>query len=119
MEELREKATTFEKTQMVHVLDSELTVVKSDSMITPELQQALLSAVRPLEEVPENQKDWHPGSHNQVLDLVHPSLFPLVYGLSKVLPVGKVPLDECVKYTGRGETIPVDNSPRELVKHTS
>ncbi|KAK7934875.1 hypothetical protein PG985_000370, partial [Apiospora marii] len=119
LEELCEKAAIFEKTQMVHVLDSELTVVKSDSMVPPELQQKLLSAVRPLEDVPESQKDWHPGSNNQVLDLVHPSLFPLVYGLSKVLPMGKVPLDDCAKYTGRGETIPVDHSPREWAKKTS
>ncbi|KAK8067304.1 hypothetical protein PG997_014051 [Apiospora hydei] len=119
LEELREKAAVFEKTSMVHVLDSELTVVKSDSMVPAELQQALLTAVKPLEDVPENQKDWHPGSDNQVLDLVHPSLFPLVYGLSRVLPVGKVPLDECAKYTGRGETIPIDTSPRTQVKKTS
>ncbi|KAK8038342.1 hypothetical protein PG994_015109 [Apiospora phragmitis] len=87
--ELREKAAVFEKTQTVHVLDAELTVVKSDSMVPPGLQQALLSAVRPLEDVAENQKDWHPGSENQVLGLVHPSLFPLSYGLSKVLPTKK------------------------------
>ncbi|TVY66708.1 hypothetical protein Focb16_v009887 [Fusarium oxysporum f. sp. cubense] len=32
-----------------------------------------------------NSKDWHPGSEDQVLDLVHPSLWPLVYGRSRVL----------------------------------
>ncbi|KAK8004506.1 hypothetical protein PG989_004225 [Apiospora arundinis] len=114
--ELREKAALFEKTQMVSVLDAELTVVKSDCVVPVKLQQALLSAVRPLEDVPDNQKDWHPGSDEQVLDLVHPSLFPLVYGLSRVLPTGKVPLDGCAKYTGRGETIVRDESPRELDK---
>ncbi|KAK8112059.1 uncharacterized protein PG998_008516 [Apiospora kogelbergensis] len=113
--ELREKAAVFEKTQTVHVLDAELSVVKSDSIVPPELQKALVAAVRPLEDVPDNQKDWHPGS-DQVLDLVHPSLFPLVYGLSRVLPKGEVPLDECAKYIGQGETIPRDDSPRELEK---
>ncbi|SGY43216.1 BQ5605_C001g00002 [Microbotryum silenes-dioicae] len=34
--------------------------------------------------VPEEQKDWHPGSKKQVLDLVHPSLYPLVYKQSVV-----------------------------------
>ncbi|KAF8993805.1 hypothetical protein BDQ17DRAFT_1392556 [Cyathus striatus] len=29
------------------------------------------------EDVPEDEKDWHPGSDNKVLDLAHPSLFPL------------------------------------------
>ncbi len=35
-----------------------------------------------LEEVPDAEKDWHPGSDGQVLDLVHPSLFCLVNGVS-------------------------------------
>ena len=33
-----------------------------------------------LENVPDDQKDWHPRSNNQVLDLVHPSLYCIVYG---------------------------------------
>lgn len=33
-----------------------------------------------LEDVPEDEKDWHPGSDGRVLDLVHPSLYPVVYG---------------------------------------
>ena len=28
-----------------------------------------------MESVPEDEKDWHPGSNKQVLDLVHPSLY--------------------------------------------
>ena len=34
----------------------------------------------PLEAVPDSEKDWHPGSDGLVLDLVHPSLYPVVYG---------------------------------------
>ena len=33
----------------------------------------------PLESVPDSEKDWHPGSDGLVLDLVHPSLYPIVY----------------------------------------
>jgi len=40
----------------------------------------LLAAVTPLENVPDPEKDWHPGSNGLVLDLVHPSLYPVVYG---------------------------------------
>ena len=36
----------------------------------------------PLESVPDSEKDWHPGSDGKVLDLVHPSLFPVIYGLT-------------------------------------
>ena len=38
-----------------------------------------MAAVSPLENVPDAEKDWHPRSNNQVLDLVHPSLYPIVY----------------------------------------
>ncbi|KAH8087203.1 hypothetical protein BXZ70DRAFT_1073353 [Cristinia sonorae] len=49
-----------------------------------DIVQALMTAVARLEDVPEAQKDWHPGSNGQVLDLVHPSLYCLVYGRSLV-----------------------------------
>ena len=34
----------------------------------------------PLEAVPDSERDWHPGSNGFVLNLVHPSLYPIVYG---------------------------------------
>lgn len=68
-----------------------------------ELLERLKQAVAPLEDVPESQRDWHPGSDGKVLDLLHPSLFPLRYGLTRVLTEGKVPLEECVSFTGKGE----------------
>jgi hypothetical protein len=37
-------------------------------------------AVKPLEDVPDEEKDWHPGSEDRVLDLVHPSICPLIFG---------------------------------------
>lgn len=86
-------------------MDADATVVKSDSAVSDDLRQSLIQAVHPLEDVPDRLKDWHPGSRNQVLDLVHPSLFPLVFGRSRVLPVGRVPLKDCVQFTGMGETM--------------
>ncbi|KAA8913688.1 hypothetical protein TRICI_003146 [Trichomonascus ciferrii] len=41
-------------------------------------------AVRHLED--SGEKDWHPGTNEQVLDLVHPSLYPIQYKLTPVLP---------------------------------
>ncbi|MYW11554.1 DUF4246 family protein [Streptomyces sp. SID2563] len=57
-------------------------VWQSDTLIDAELRSRLREAVRVLEEVPEAEKDWHPGSDGQVLDLVHPSLFCLVRDVS-------------------------------------
>ena len=41
----------------------------------------------PLEAVPDSERDWHPGSNGFVLNLVHPSLYPIIYGRT----MGKVP----------------------------
>ncbi|MFB7364330.1 DUF4246 domain-containing protein [Streptomyces hydrogenans] len=56
-------------------------VWQSDTLVDEGLGARLREAVRVLEEVPEADRDWHPGSDGQVLDLVHPSLFCLVNGV--------------------------------------
>ncbi|MGW7265978.1 DUF4246 domain-containing protein [Streptomyces sp. NPDC054842] len=57
-------------------------VWQSDTLVDEGLRSRLREAVRVLEEVPQAEKDWHPGSDGQVLDLVHPSLFCLVKDVS-------------------------------------
>ncbi|WP_418959589.1 DUF4246 domain-containing protein [Streptomyces tritici] len=57
-------------------------VWQSDALVDEALRARLREAVRVLEDVPEAEQDWHPGSDGQVLDLVHPSLFCLVRGVS-------------------------------------
>ncbi|KAJ6474162.1 hypothetical protein C8R45DRAFT_935569 [Mycena sanguinolenta] len=52
----------------------------SDRLISDDLTERLKIAVSVLENVPDSEKDWHPGSNEQVLDLVHPSLYCIVYG---------------------------------------
>ncbi|WP_230193518.1 DUF4246 domain-containing protein [Streptomyces coriariae] len=54
----------------------------SDTLVDDKLRSRLREAVRVVEQVPETEQDWHPGSDGQVLDLVHPSLFCLVRGVS-------------------------------------
>lgn len=103
MKELREKALKLKETGMVAVIDTEATVVKSDTAVPPELRDALRAAAFRLEDVPDSAKDWHPHTDKRVLDLLHPSLFPLVYGETKVLPTGTVPLTGCAEFTGKGE----------------
>lgn len=55
---------------------------ESKRLIPAELQSRLLDEVKILREVPEEEQDWHPGSNNQVLDLVHPSMYCLQYNKS-------------------------------------
>lgn len=58
---------------------------QSDTLIDEKLRDELIAGVSVLEDVPDAKKDWHPGSNNQVLDLVHPSLFCFIAGRTKVL----------------------------------
>ena len=104
--ELRDKAQYFLKTGYVTVLDNAACVVKSDTSIQYALKEELKAAVKPLEEVPDDQKDWHPGSGNQVLDLVHPSLYPLMYGQTRILLGAKVDLKKCAEFSNAGVIIP-------------
>lgn len=59
-----------------------------------------------LEDVPNHKKDWHPGSDDMVLDLVHPSLFPLIYNRSRILPNATIDLSNCIETIGKGEIVP-------------
>ncbi|KAI1658101.1 hypothetical protein F4813DRAFT_380457 [Daldinia decipiens] len=104
IKELRDKAKQVKKTGIVNVLDAELAVAKSDTIVPSSLVDDLRLGIKSLEDVPDKDKDWHPGSGEQVLDLLHPSLFPLVYGTTRVLPYGKVPLEDCASIIGEGET---------------
>lgn len=101
--ELRDKARSFESNGMIPTLDLDAAVIKSDTAISAELKEALRVGAARLEDVPNRLKDWHPGSDGKVLDLVHPSLFPLVYGRSRVLSSGRVEVQDCVSYIGKGE----------------
>ncbi|KAK5715592.1 hypothetical protein LTR15_010237 [Elasticomyces elasticus] len=106
VKELQDKATYLAEHGVVHVLDTGATVVKGDVGEDDALLLALRTAVRTLEDVPDHRKDWHPGTHGLVLDLLHPSLFPLQYGKTRVLPENIVPLQSCAAYTGLGDICP-------------
>ncbi|MCX5336244.1 MULTISPECIES: DUF4246 domain-containing protein [unclassified Streptomyces] len=60
-------------------------VWQSDTLVDDKLRLRLREAVWALEQVPEAEQDWHPGSDGLVLDLVHPSLFCLVREVSGAL----------------------------------
>ncbi|KAJ5627930.1 hypothetical protein N7490_010158, partial [Penicillium lividum] len=105
IEELQWKAKLFKTNGCITAFD--IGVIKSDTAISEDLRKALADAVAPLENVPDDQKDYHPGSDQKVLDLVHPSLFPLVYGHTRILRNEAIGLDDCLGATGQGEVIPV------------
>lgn len=106
--ELGKKADIYAETGLVPTLDYSACVVKSDKILEEdqELVSQLKKAVSPLEDVPEEEKDWHPGSDNKVLDIVHPSLYPLVYGRSRVLTDRTINLENALENCGTGEVVP-------------
>lgn len=115
--ELRYKSIDFKSTGFVTTYDGG--IFKSDSVIPESLNEALRTEVAAkLGDVripSQQQKDWHPGSDGKVLDLVHPSLFPLVYGRSRILPEGSVTsIQDCIWRCGEGIVIPVPD-PEETV----
>jgi hypothetical protein len=105
IEELRFKAKVFKQTAAVSVFNGD--VVKSDTAISQEIRESLKAAVQSLEDIPTTYKDYHPGSDGKVLDLVHPSLFPLVYGKSRVLVDSILGINDCIQSCGNGTVVSI------------
>lgn len=105
IQELQWKATKYQNTGIVTAYDTG--VVKSDIVIPKDLQQRLREAVNRLEAASE--MDYHPGSDMKVVDLVHPSLFPLIYGRSRVLRDTIIGVEDCFSSTGQGELLELPN----------
>ncbi len=85
--ELRCKAAHFKDTGLVFTINSagrssehHNTAVKADSIVSDEFRQGLKSAFEKLRVEQGAEPDWHPRSDDMVHDLVHPSLYPFVYG---------------------------------------
>ncbi|KAG8912588.1 hypothetical protein FRC00_004198 [Tulasnella sp. 408] len=89
-EKMRDAATGIQQSCFTRIYES-------DTLIPPELRDRLKEAVKVLEDVPEDKKDWHPRSDGQVLDLVHPSLYPIVYGRTLGYPRRKKPGNRQIK----------------------
>ncbi|KAF2106157.1 hypothetical protein BDV96DRAFT_675784 [Lophiotrema nucula] len=104
IEELRKKALYHQKTGLVPTLDACASVAKSDKIVTASLHQRLRFAFEKL--LRDQPPDWHPHSNETVRDLVHPSLYPLVYGRSKVLKTESVGVKGAIsKWAGKGDVI--------------
>jgi len=107
LDELRHKATLVPdgSTNAPPLVVYNGDVVKSDNIVPVEFKTSLQDAVKLFQDkIPERLKDWHPGSDEKVWDLVHPSLFPLVYGRTRVLANRETTtLEDCIEQCGRGE----------------
>ncbi|RSM06593.1 hypothetical protein CDV31_009022 [Fusarium ambrosium] len=115
IKELRAKAEYFKRSGLVPTLDASATVVKSDIMIDEKLKHELRSAFEKLKEEQKANPDWHPGTESRVQDLVHPSLYPLVYGRTRVMQNEVVGVQDAISWVGKGEVIPQSTETPSLV----
>lgn len=81
-------------------------VAKSDVLVGDSLRDSLRAAFSRLMEDHKGAPDWHPGTNEMVQDLIHPSLFPLVYGRTRVFRDEVVGVGDAVdKWAGKGDVI--------------
>lgn len=80
-------------------------------MVSVNLQAELQKAFNKLKLDQRSNPSWHPKSNEQVLDLVHPSMYPLVYGQTRVLQDEVVGTSDAIdKWAGKGEPSAKDTS---------
>ncbi|TFK53678.1 hypothetical protein OE88DRAFT_1733567 [Heliocybe sulcata] len=99
--------------EMTHIPN----VYHSYNLISPDLTDSLLKGASILQSVPEEEKDWHPNSNNQVLDLVHPSLYCYHIGksLAKHPETGSLYVPTIEEYIEKRLDIPIIYAPNEPV----
>jgi hypothetical protein len=114
IDELQWKAKVLKETGYVCAFDPG--VVKSDTVISKELREALKHAVRPLENELDDKQDYQPDSDQTVVDLVHPSHYPVIYGHTRVLPHRTIGLGDCLDSAGHGEVIPVPSEEEATIR---
>ncbi|KAF9905404.1 hypothetical protein EC991_001699 [Linnemannia zychae] len=90
---------------------------RADGLIPEMLRERLLKGVYKLMDKPDEEKDWHPGSDNLVLDLVHPSLFPFVAGRTRVTEQEAIPPLEFITAGKILDTAPIP--PTSTIKEDS
>ncbi|KAI9810318.1 MAG: hypothetical protein M1826_003655 [Phylliscum demangeonii] len=88
---------------------SYLGVYKSDTAVSEAERQALQEQVKALEHVPDHGKDWHPGSRRKVLNLVDPSLYPLILDCTMAVDKPSTDFDDIIGCGGQEVAVPLSN----------
>ncbi|KAL7896284.1 hypothetical protein HDV64DRAFT_270587 [Trichoderma sp. TUCIM 5745] len=105
--ELRNKAAYFIETGLIPTLDSAgNAVIKSDNLISDHLRNELVEAFETLRADQADNVDWHPRSNDMVQNLVHPSMYPFVFGRSRFLDEEQVGKKTAIAFIGEGRIVP-------------
>ncbi|KAJ9385537.1 hypothetical protein DTO063F5_4130 [Paecilomyces variotii] len=109
IEELRFKAKIYERSKAIGFYNGDVT--KSDDIIDPALRNRLLETSKGLEDPQQHLNAYTPDSGGTELDLVQPTLFPLIFGRSRVLKDKVIGIDDALEHIGQGEVIPKPDDP--------
>ncbi|MBE3048858.1 DUF4246 family protein [Candidatus Bathyarchaeota archaeon] len=102
MKELRDKANFFQTSSLVPTLDADATVIKSDTVIPPALRDSFREAFDRLSR--DSSDVLQNGTERTLVD---PSLFPLVYGRTRVFGEEVVGVADAVdRWAGKGAVVP-------------
>lgn len=110
------------ETGIIPTLEASAAIAKSDVLVAVSLRAELQEAFNKLKLDQRSKPNWHPKSNEQVLDLVHPSMYPLVYGRTRVLQDEVVGVTDAIhRWAGKGEPIAKDmsNPSRDYFGNTS
>ena len=96
-------------------------VWQSDQLIPDQIKQTLITSVRSLEDIPDKEKDWHPGTNQQILDLVHPSLFCYVNQTTRVINETNrlITVNNALEQIGLGQSIDINTTIKKQSKEAN
>jgi len=107
VKELRWRASIFRRKKTVNVFDG---VVKSDEVISSNLRRALINACDPLERGP---RPLLPNADSpNIFNPIDPSLYPLVYGRTRILPDRLITRENCISTAGNGTILTLRRRPQ-------
>lgn len=100
----------MQRSGLIPVLDTNrVGMVKSDTLIDEDHRQELVKAFDKLKAEQGDNPDWHPGSNELVRNLVHPSMYPLVWGRTRIIQEPVVGVADAVgRWLGKGDVREAD-----------
>ncbi|KAK0373968.1 hypothetical protein CLIM01_08662 [Colletotrichum limetticola] len=121
IDELQEKARLYNETGVVPVLDVQVRIARSDRVISSDMRSTLQKAVGNIERTLSHKTDRSSGKENSlaeakgstckkqnnVINVIDPTMYPLVFGRSRVLPTHEIDLHNCLGHISQGITIKV------------
>jgi hypothetical protein len=97
--ELQCAAAHYEENKWLGTFETSSRIIKSDRLVDEKLMEELRIAVEPL--LNNSLREWRPDSNEQMLDLIDPSMYPLIFGKTRVLESDKIEVHDFLKFYGK------------------